>query len=268
MLEQTVPVIVSRFPDVIPHLKGRASVIHCETKATQRDEGEPVRKEKVKTEKSFASILQARLERQLKEIQRQLEERFGKTISTGDVYILDDEGENSELIRLFYEALLAGTDAAAIEMGIYLADGAINERALNVARTYVTDWLRQLDEVSARAVRNAVQTFIQSPGTTIGDMINLLNPLFGETRAARIAVTETTRVFALANDIYAQELRAEYPDVDVIKQWYTNNDDRVCAICGPLNGKTARPNESFAVGIDRPPAHVNCRCWTSVTVKA
>jgi hypothetical protein len=45
------------------------------------------------------------------------------------------------------------------------------------------------------------------------------------------------------------------------KTWFTNNDDRVCDICGPMEGEEVASDESFSSGDDAPPAHVNCRCW-------
>jgi len=41
-----------------------------------------------------------------------------------------------------------------------------------------------------------------------------------------------------------------------------SDDERVCPVCGPLEGKTVRLDEEFAPGIFAPPAHPNCRCTT------
>ncbi|MCL6580136.1 MAG: hypothetical protein K6U08_00740 [Firmicutes bacterium] len=41
-----------------------------------------------------------------------------------------------------------------------------------------------------------------------------------------------------------------------------SDDERVCPVCGPLDGKTVRLDEEFAPGIFAPPAHPNCRCTT------
>ena len=65
-----------------------------------------------------------------------------------------------------------------------------------------------------------------------------------------------------------EQLAKEYPDVKVKKQWFTNNDDLVCELCGPLNGKEVDIDEPFYPPEDdyqdgNPPRHVNCRCWTT-----
>jgi hypothetical protein len=37
--------------------------------------------------------------------------------------------------------------------------------------------------------------------------------------------------------------------------WRTLRDEKVCTLCGPLDGK---PESEW--GVDAPPRHVNCRC--------
>lgn len=263
-----IPAIVSLYPAVIKHLKGRAALMYCETKAVERDPDEPGREEKTTIETQLTKAVRARFKRQLAEIQRKLEERYpNKSIIIDGIVIEDSDEEYAEFIKIFYNALLSGTLLSEDMMGFALADGSVNERALSYARTYVTEWLQILDQVSRDAVRRALETFIQ-PGGTIQDMVDILEPQFGDMRAQRIAVTETTRIFAQANNIYAEELRLQYPEFDVNIMWFTNRDDRVCSICGPLEGRTVRPGEVFTLDIKEPPAHVNCRCWTNVTVKA
>ena len=259
--------IVARFPAIVPHLKGHAAQLYCEIKALERDKREPARKQKIAIELSLKLAMVQRFERQLKLIKAQLEEQR-KSINIAGINIPDDDAEYAAFVKIFYDALLSGSEEAAFALGISLGDGAINARALQVARTYATEWLRQLDVVSQDAVRQAIETFINVPGTTVGDTIDLLSRQFSQTRAERIAITETTRVFATANDLYAQELLITYPEFDVVRRWYTNNDDLVCPICGPLEGREVGVNEPFALGVESPPAHVNCRCWTAVTVKA
>jgi SPP1 gp7 family putative phage head morphogenesis protein len=44
-------------------------------------------------------------------------------------------------------------------------------------------------------------------------------------------------------------------------------DERVCPICSGLTGKRRKFGEPFSLGIAKPPAHVNCRCWTLPVIK-
>lgn len=110
-------------------------------------------------------------------------------------------------------------------------------------------------------VREGVARFMRTPGMTIGDLRRTLEPAFGETRAQRIAVTETTRAFAAGQKLVQDELRRGGLGLERI--WRTSNDERVCPICGPLEDR--RESEGWD-GMDGPPAHVNCRCWTVLSL--
>lgn len=263
---RVINAVVAKYPAVVPYLEGRAALIYCEHKAVERDPDEPGREQKDTLEKKIQRLILKRFRRQLAQIKEQLEQNY-KAINTSGVFIGDEGEESAELIKLIYAELLSGVELSSADIGIYLADGSINTRALQIARTYVTDWLAQLDEASQNAVRDAVETFVRQPGTTVGDMVDMLSSTFGDTRALRIAVTETTRVYAQANELFGQELQVQYPDMTVTKRWFTNVDDRVCPICAPLHNKEVGLNETFD-GIDKPPAHPNCRCFINVTVKA
>lgn len=58
-----------------------------------------------------------------------------------------------------------------------------------------------------------------------------------------------------------EQLKREFPDVRVIKTWFTCNDDYVCKVCKELHGKTVEIDEFFAPGILHPSACDDCRCW-------
>ena len=158
-----------------------------------------------------------------------------------------------------------GAERFSSSIGMTFDTSGINVRAAKFARTYLTKWLADLDKTSREIVRNALALFAETPGMTIGDLVKMLP--FNEERALRIAVTETTRIYAKGQMIAAQELKEQYPDVRIIKTWFTDNDDKVCEICGPLHGMTIDVDEPFYDIEDdlyqdgNPPAHVNCRCW-------
>lgn len=257
---------IKHFPAILPHLTGRAAAIYCEYKAVERDKKEPGRTEKMRTEKRLKSIILKRFERQKRGVIDGLNMNYKDVISRG-VFVPDSPEEYNLLVQIVYFSILQGIRVIQDDIGFSLADGSVNERALQFAQAYVTDWLAKLDDVTQKALRDAL-SLLPSGSGTIGDVIKLLEPVFGEDRAWRIAITETTRIFAGANQIFANELASQYPGFEVVKQWFTNADDRVCPICAPLNDKQVGYNKPFAFGVDNPPAHVNCRCWTAVTVKA
>ena len=94
-------------------------------------------------------------------------------------------------------------------------------------------------------------------------LIDALSPVFGPVRASRIATTETTRLFSQTT------LFVERANEDTTHfRFFTANDELVCPICAPLNGKVVEKNSSGFVGIGWPPLHVNCRCEISAETAA
>ncbi len=136
-------------------------------------------------------------------------------------------------------------------------EAVIAFEAVDWARRYVGDLIRRIAENTRELVRRSVVSFSETPGMTIGDLRRALEPAFGEVRAQRIAVTETTRAFAAGQRIVQREL--ERGGLRLERVWRTSMDELVCPICGALEDK--RESQGWA-GYDGPPAHPNCRCWT------
>lgn len=98
-------------------------------------------------------------------------------------------------------------------------------------------------------------------------LIRALEPTFGPERARRIAVTESTRIFVEG------QRQAEADDEFVTMfRMTTSRDERVCPICGPLDG-AVRPKTTYTYDhpqlgpIAGPPFHVNCRCGETPETK-
>ena len=90
-------------------------------------------------------------------------------------------------------------------------------------------------------------------GGDINELQTMLDPVFGPSRAELIASTETTQAFQEGNELLWVSLGA----LVVGKEWRTQNDERVCPICGPLDGKIIPLTSD-----EKPPAHPRCRCYT------
>ena len=131
----------------------------------------------------------------------------------------------------------------------------INQEALNWAHTYSFDLVRKLNESSRLVLVNALETFVSTPGFTVGDIIERIAPSFGPVRAEMIAVTEVTRAYAQGQILASEQARAV--GLNVQEVWQTNRDGLVCPICGPNQGKPR--SEGWTVG--DAPAHPRCRCW-------
>jgi len=123
-----------------------------------------------------------------------------------------------------------------------------------------------LNQVSRGAVANAVQRWQRgelNDGTGPLGLPRLIAELesveeFGADRAARIAVTETGRIFA------ESERAAALANENMVwLVWQTSSDEFTCPICGGLEGARIAKGEATFPGGYFPPAHPNCRCSVS-----
>lgn len=141
-----------------------------------------------------------------------------------------------------------------------------NDAARRWADQYVGELITEINATTLERTRRAVAAWIEN-GEPLEMLIEDLTPIFGRQRAELIASTEVTRAYARAN-------RESYLAAGFTRwEWRTAADERVCPVCGPLNGQTVRIDEAFdpflpdeAVALVRrsfssPPAHPRCRCW-------
>lgn len=179
------------------------------------------------------------------------------------------EATEAELARILSAAARDGVALFADQASIGMDYALSNRQASTRASKYTTEWLRGLNKTTRQALRDGLVSFVETPGFTIGDVMDLLP--FDDRRAERVAVTEITRVYALGNQVAGEQLASEFPGVRVVKTWITNNDDRVCDICGPLDGVEVGIDEAFQGGdgeyYENPPAHVFCRCFTETRTR-
>lgn len=218
-----------------------------------RDRREPANRAKTKQEQELQRVVQAHLDRQAGSVRAKL---------NGGARAVEQLPEDTEFENLLRDILLKAAKAGA-KLGSVALDFPLNENLTNKeAAEYARQWANQLstdiDKTTLDIIRQQLQAFVETPGMTLQDLIDGLP--FDAARAERIAVTEVTRAYAEGNRIIGEELEKEFPGVAVVEMWFTNNDDLVCEICGPLDGKTVGLNEPFVKELDimRPPAHPNC----------
>jgi SPP1 gp7 family putative phage head morphogenesis protein len=186
-----------------------------------------------------------------------------KTTATKELAWQDeDDLLYSVLFPLVFGAALAGAQSALdglTAIGIGVDWGLVNKAARDWARQYTFDLVKGINGTSRQFLQQAVGDWIQS-GQPIDDLVKQLEPLYGSVRAEMISVTEATRAFAEGN----LTTWTESGVVDSIR-WMTAEDELVCPICEPLDGKEG----SLTDGIEgqKPPAHVRCRCWLEPVVK-
>lgn len=167
-----------------------------------------------------------------------------------------------------------------------------NHSAFNWLQTYRSDILEAIDGTTEKQAKRIIGDWMRR-----GDHLDVLKtelaPIFGSTRAAAIAATEVTRLFAQGN----LQLWGSTGMVSG-KTWQTAVDERVCPFCGPLHGQTVELHSDFTLTADTiansdqmrallgdnytleaaiarasklignvgasapaPPYHVRCRCW-------
>lgn len=227
----------------------------------RRDRREPKRTDKEKLEDNINAALRRYWNSQARRVVDRVQELFPDRkayVPFDDIFFQAGDAYNqvaASLIRFILTGVIGGIELFAESVTIGIDWTGINRFALEFARTYAFDLIRGIDQVSRDRVSSAVDAFIETPGFTMRDLQDMLP--FSEQRSRTIAVTETTRAYAQGQQMAANELKEQFPDVRVVKTWYTNNDDKVCQICAPLDGKEVPYNETFD-GTDNPPAHVNC----------
>lgn len=151
---------------------------------------------------------------------------------------------------------------SALVFGVDFDIAAINDAALAWAQQYTYDIVEKITETTRKVISKAVTAFIETPGMTNADLRAMLDKTFGPVRAEMIGTTEVTRAYSQGTNIYQSMLRDA--GIDMVRVWDTSGDDRVCPICGPLDG---RPEAVWAQQFPGgPPAHMKCRCGTHLEV--
>jgi hypothetical protein len=265
--------------DVLEHLKAK----------TGRDPREPGKQEKEAFEEKLRGVVSRHFHRQARTIRRKLEawnpdrkalefKQWAKSVSNpgtkasidipwlGDADLWDDPEFDADLVLTLIQAGKHGIELFEESALIGIDYTLVNAGAAKWARKYTFELVKGIDDTTRAALQKSISSFVETPGMTIGDVMKLLP--FDEKRAERMAISEITRAYGTANQLAGEQMAKEYPDLDVIKHWFTNNDDRVCTtICEPLNGVEVGIDKEFSPGVDQPPAHVGCRCWMDTTTR-
>jgi HK97 family phage portal protein len=172
----------------------------------------------------------------------------------------DDKKFERDLLNTVPQSLLnVAVDAAVAQM--ITANGWANveaayDFAARWADTYGFELVTEITENSAKKIREALEAAKRNdwPRETL---VERLKKVFGAQRAEMIATTEITRAYSEGTEI-ARQILAD-AGVQRVHVWRTAADELVCDICGPRNGR--RQGDGWD---QLPPAHVNCRCWTTL----
>jgi len=206
-----------------------------------------------------------RMQREVKRILSEYHPRVAAAVAAGEAAdALIDEMRSAlsgTLSRILTDIVYRRIVANSLDTIVVYEPAVINQRALEWAGSYTYDLVSKLTDTTRDVVRGAVERFVATPGMTRDDLLAILQPAFGDVRAGMIATTEVTRAYAEATNTYQQML--DDLGIRMARVWNTNNDDdRVCSICGPMDGE---PENRWPSDLQAgPPAHVNCRCTISL----
>ncbi len=159
-------------------------------------------------------------------------------------------------------------DVEPVLLDIYLAqaEGLMNETAIGVDWDMIngtaSNWARQHTEQVLQDLFNKRYNHLNeviprfySESWTLGQLQSDLERWYSPVRAEMIAITETTRASVEGERALVEELE-KITGKKMVPIWQTQNDERVCPICGP------RHKKEITDGM-YPPAHPRCRCFAT-----
>jgi SPP1 gp7 family putative phage head morphogenesis protein len=160
------------------------------------------------------------------------------------------------ILSIYLKGVEGGIDGLPRKAQVLADVDAVNANALAFLEQYRLRWLDDVLRTSQEQAVKVFEEWIRSP-LPLPALEEALEPIFGEARAERIAVTETTRIFAEGN-------QAAWEDTGLVESsvWMTAQDDLVCPICSDLDGTHVGIGDFDA----SPPAHPECRCYLQPVV--
>jgi len=158
--------------------------------------------------------------------------------------------------------MTTGIDSLGVKFGPQVDPAKTGEYVQDWLSEYVPDRSKEIDDNSRKILQRVVEQYRTTPSMTKDDIAYALRGSYDQSRAMSIAITETTRAASQAVNSYRSHLGSL--GFKTNRTWVTDNDDRVCAICGPLH---LEPEEEWLIDYpDGPPAHPRCRCTTSIGI--
>lgn len=161
-----------------------------------------------------------------------------------------------ELALLLTDVYLDAAREAQEEMPSDIADWAVvQSEAADWAREYADGLAASLAANTRRALAALLSLTIAREKLLTEENLNRrVRDLFGPTRAATIAVTETSRAANQARRRIAALAAEAVAAARTIGVYRTALDERVCPYCSPRGGR------EITDGV-YPPLHPRCRCW-------
>ena len=251
----------------------------------RRDPEEPGRERKEKMEDKLYAAVMRYFRRQKKGVREILELWYPgrKTIAlpapdkTAWDAIFSDDGFQRDLLMLLTTAAQDGVLLVSELITMDIDYTLVNTAAAKWARKHAGKTIKYINTTTREGLKEIIAMFIETPGMTMREVVDDLMDvmLFPSDRALLIASTEITQAYSEADDLAGEEMKREFPEMEVVKTWWTNNDAIVmaCPICWPLHGMTVLQDEFFTTeddksyGLTGPKGHIGCRCWRTTTTR-
>jgi len=140
--------------------------------------------------------------------------------------------------------------------GLAIGEDEINERARDWAVPYTLALATLIMQHRRRAIENALNDFEESQQTPDDkkQLERRITRWYGPVAAEAISITEVTTAHGAGESGVIAGLAL----LGVLTEevWQTQEDERVCKICGPRHDKPRGVNWTSP-----PPAHPRCRCY-------
>lgn len=148
------------------------------------------------------------------------------------------------------------------KMDIYGVFGLTNPKVIEYFGNYTNLRISTVNDYTKKWISETIQRG-KSEGLTPFQVQQLLideGKKIDALRAERIVLSETAKAMT-----YVERESSHRMGLTTF-EWHTSRDERVCNICGPLDGKKSDENGIYEGGIDGPPAHVSCRCFENAVI--
>ena len=185
---------------------------------------------------------------------------FSRGVKAFDIDALPWAAMEEALGAALAHTIASATDgaiAAALARGLDFDMDMVAEAIAEMIPGYTDAWLAEVIQTTQDRTAAAVARYTAGE-IGIDELMASIDTLFDPARANLMATTETTRLFAVVNDVINSQAGVEKV------RWLTVRDPWVCPECAPFD------NQIFTVDeleeLDGPPLHPNCRCFTAAEV--
>jgi len=177
--------------------------------------------------------------------------RQGKAFTSGTFDLASFETAAAEAS---YPELIATYEQAARELA--KAQGTTLDAA--TLRAQAEEWADKTSQELAAGMADTTKQAIADAKAGGATLAASALTIFGRSRADAIGATETTGAISAGEQPAVAQYEIETGN-ELEPIWQTEEDDAVCPICRPFDGK---PSEFWSDDFPNgPPGHPNCRCW-------